>query len=61
MKTTRFNFSKGEKITSVDSNEIITSKTLIKFNGDFYVVHNTYFEMSNDGNCLYIHNCNPKE
>jgi hypothetical protein len=57
MKTTKFNYRKNDQITTVESNEIITSKTKIKFNNDFYTVIDTYFDMDKDGNTFYIHNC----
>ena len=46
MKTTKFNYRKKDQVTTVESNEIVTSKTKMKFNNDFYTVLNTYFVFS---------------
>ena len=58
LKTTRFHFINGHKDTVIESNEILFTKTKIKFRGHFYSVDSSYFEILDDGTSIYHHNCN---
>lgn len=57
-KTTRFHFIDGHKDIVIESNEILSTRTTLKFRGHFYSVESSYFEILDDGTSLYYHNCN---